>query len=160
MPKKSHRKTYQSQTASFLRRPIVQIGTVAVVAIVVILLILSANASVGNSASLPRDISVGEAHQMYQEGVYVLDVRRQDEWDQIHIENTHLIPLDQLASRVNEIPTGVPIVVICHSGNRSKVGRDTLLQAGFTQVTSVTGGLLAWQAAGYALVPPGAIVPP
>jgi len=160
MPKKSHRKTYRTRTSTFLSRPIAQLGIVAIVAAIIILMTVLANPANGNSASLARDISASDAYTMYQNGVYVLDVREQSEWDQAHIENTHLIPLGQLASRVSELPTDAPIVVICHSGNRSKVGRDTLLQAGFTQVTSVTGGMLAWQAAGYPLVPLGAVVPP
>jgi len=38
---------------------------------------------------------------------------------------------------------------VCRSGNRSKQGRDILLDAGFTQVTSMAGGLNEWKAAGY-----------
>ena len=63
--------------------------------------------------------------------------------------NTTLIPLDQLASRVNEVPRDQEIVVVCRSGNRSQQGRDILLQAGFEQVTSMQGGLNEWRATGY-----------
>ena len=46
--------------------------------------------------ALPREISVEKAHQMYQEGVFFLDVRTQEEWADYHIPNTTLIPLDEL----------------------------------------------------------------
>ncbi len=49
------------------------------------------------------------------------------------------------------LPSG-SLVVVCHSGNRSAKGRDILLNAGFTQVTSMAGGLIQWQAAGYPTV--------
>lgn len=101
------------------------------------------------SQSLTAEITVEEAYQKYQEGAFVLDVRTQGEWDEYHAPNTTLIPLDQLPNRVDEVPRDQEIVVICRSGNRSQVGRDILLEAGFQQVTSSTGGLKAWSAAGY-----------
>ncbi len=85
-------------------------------------------------------------------GAFILDVRQPDEWSQYHIEGATLIPLDELPSRLNEVPRDQQIVVVCHSGNRSAKGRDILLNAGFTQVTSMAGGLIQWQAAGYPIV--------
>ncbi len=101
------------------------------------------------ASTLPAEISVQEAYKLYQNGTFVLDVRTPEEWDEFHVPNTTLIPLDELPDRVNELPKDREIVVICRSGNRSAVGRDILLGAGFKNVTSVDGGLRAWQAAGY-----------
>ena len=103
-------------------------------------------ASVG---SLPMEIDVDEAYQLVEDGAFLLDVRTQGEWDEFHAPQATLIPLDELASRVSEVPSDQDIVVICRSGNRSQVGRDTLLDAGFTSVTSVDGGMNEWRAAGY-----------
>jgi rhodanese-related sulfurtransferase len=103
-------------------------------------------------AALPDEISVERAYQLYQEGTFVLDVRTTQEWDDYHAPDTTLIPLDELESRVDELPRDQQIVVVCRSGNRSQVGRDILRQAGFEQVTSMAGGLKAWGAAGYPLV--------
>ena len=105
--------------------------------------------AIGVSSALPLEISVDEAYQMYQEGTFVLDVRTQEEWDDFHAPNTTLIPLDQLESRLDELPQNEGIVVICRSGNRSQVGRDTLLNNGFQSATSVAGGLTEWRDAGY-----------
>jgi rhodanese-related sulfurtransferase len=85
---------------------------------------------------------------MYQQGAFVLDVRTQQEWDEYHAPNTTLIPLDQLQSRLGELPKDEQIVVVCRSGNRSQQGRDILLSAGF-QATSMAGGLKDWSAKGY-----------
>ena len=103
----------------------------------------------GAVETLPAEISIDEAHQLYEEGVFFLDVRTQEEWDDFHAPNSTLIPLDQLPSRVNELPSDESIVVVCRSGNRSQAGRDILQDNGFEQVTSMSGGLTAWQAAGY-----------
>ncbi len=104
--------------------------------------------STASADGLPREISVSEASTMRDAGAFVLDVREPSEWEQVHIPGATLIPLGELASRVDELPKDQKIVVICHSGNRSAKGRDTLLSAGFTQVTSVKGGMNQWEAAG------------
>ena len=101
------------------------------------------------AAMLPDEISVDEAFQKYQDGAFVLDVRTQEEWDEYHAPNTTLIPLDELESRLDEVPQNEEIVVVCRSGNRSQVGRDILRNNGFGQTTSMSGGLKAWRAAGY-----------
>jgi rhodanese-related sulfurtransferase len=98
-------------------------------------------------------IGVSEAYEMYRNGAFVLDVRTQEEWDEFHAPNTTLIPLDQLASRLNEVPRDRQVVVVCRSGNRSQEGRDILLNAGFEQVASMAGGLNEWRASGYPVEP-------
>jgi rhodanese-related sulfurtransferase len=130
---------------SFLRRPFVQIMTVVIVAIIIYLIAVSS----GGSASQPREISVEQAYQKYQAGAFLLDIRTQEEWNEYHAPNTTLIPLDQLQARMSELPRDKEIVVICRSGNRSQQGRDILLSGGFTQVTSMAGGLKEWSALGY-----------
>lgn len=138
---------------STLRRPGTQIGILLVVGLIIFLILQSANQRNSKPTSLPAEISVSEAYTKYQSGAFFLDVRTQEEWNQLHAPNSTLIPLDQLPSRLNEIPKDKEIVVVCRSGNRSQQGRDILLNAGFTQVTSMQGGLTDWQAAGYPVTP-------
>ena len=151
MPRNTQKRNRNLNTRSglsaALRRPLVQLGIVVIVALIVVAIALSGKSK---SAAVAPDISVEQAYKMYQDGVFILDVRRQDEWDAYHVANTTLIPLDQLQARLSELPKDKQIVVICHSGNRSKTGRDILLAAGF-QATSVTGGMVAWNAQGYPL---------
>ncbi len=111
-------------------------------------LILSA-CGTNNAAGLPRVVSAGEAYDLYQNGAFFLDVRSQEEWNDFHVENAALIPLEQLPERLNELPRDELIVVVCSAGGRSASGRDLLLDAGFTQVTSLSGGLDEWIASGY-----------
>ena len=137
---------------SAFRRPSTQIAVLAVVALV-IFLILQMGGAQNNTSSLPAEISVGDAYAKYQSGAFVLDVRTQEEWNEFHAPNTTLIPLDQLPARLNELPRDKEIVVVCRSGNRSQEGRDILLNAGFQQVSSMTGGLNEWRASGYPVEP-------
>ena len=135
-----------------------RMNTLMIAAVVIIVLagalfvVLSYNNNTSSETalgSLPMEINVDEAYQMVEDGAFLLDVRTQEEWDDSHAPQATLIPLDELASRVSEVPMDQDVVVICRSGNRSQVGRDTLLAAGFSSVTSVAGGMNDWTAAGY-----------
>lgn len=86
---------------------------------------------------------------MREQGTLILDVRTPQEWNQGHVPGATLIPLDELESRLSELPQDEEIVVICRSGNRSATARDILLRAGFPAVTSVAGGFNDWTATGY-----------
>lgn len=103
---------------------------------------LEVTAEVANS--LPLEISAKEAALLDPDEWFILDVREQSEWDGGHIEGATLIPLGQLEARQTELPTDQKIVVVCQSGGRSAKGRDLLLEAGFTEVTSMAGGMNDW----------------
>lgn len=81
--------------------------------------------------------------------VVVLDVREQSEYDAGHIAGVKLIPMGTVANRLNEIPKDKPVIVTCHSGNRSGQVTEFLRQQGYTNVHNMTGGITAWQQAGY-----------
>ncbi len=100
-------------------------------------------------SSLPLVVTVEEAYERYLAGDFLLDVRTQEEWDDYHIPGTTLIPLEELSSRLDEVPRDQNIIVVCRTGDRSQVGRNTLLDAGFTAVTSMEGGVSNWKDAGY-----------
>jgi rhodanese-related sulfurtransferase len=101
-----------------------------------------------SAEKLPLEISVAEASSLRDAGAFILDVRQPEEWNENHIPGAMLIPLGELASRVDELPKEQEIVVVCRSGNRSAQGRDILLSAGFAEVTSMAGGINQWKAAG------------
>ena len=101
-------------------------------------------ANSANSA-VPSSVSVAEAARLRDAGAFVLDVREPAEWASFHIAGAALIPLGDMPQRLNEVPRDRPILVVCLTGHRSLQGRDILLQAGFTQVTTLAGGLTAWR---------------
>ena len=100
---------------------------------------------------LPAEISVDQAAKMRDQGAFILDVREPSEWTQFHIPGATLIPLGNLPDRLKDVPKDREVVVVCRTGNRSAQGRDILLNAGFTRVTSMAGGVTQWQAQGLAI---------
>lgn len=99
--------------------------------------------------NLPDEISVKQAYQLYEDGVFILDVREQDEWKAGHIPGAKLLPLGSLAMGSGSLPHLEPIILVCRSGNRSGQARDILKSLGFKYVTSIAGGMNEWAAAGY-----------
>jgi len=96
-------------------------------------------------ASLPNTVSVAEAAELRDSGAFILDVRTPEEWTEYHIPGSTRILLNELESRVAEVPRDQQVVVVCRSGNRSQEGRDILKAAGFTSVASMEGGLSEWR---------------
>jgi len=153
MAKKQSKNRKNIQPASqFLRRPSVQIGIVLVVAMIIALIAIFANNSTPSKQA--NEIDTSQAFALYeQKSAFFVDVREQDEWDSFHVPATTHIPLGELADRLNEVPKDRKIVVICRSGNRSQEGRDILIQAGYTDVISMAGGLNNWKSLGYPIEP-------
>ncbi|MEM6283902.1 MAG: rhodanese-like domain-containing protein [Chloroflexota bacterium] len=91
----------------------------------------------------------------YSEADHVLlDVRTAGEVASGVIPGAIHIPLNELSSRVNELPQDKTIVVYCNSGNRSRSAVSVLNSAGYTQLLDL-GGVVQWQGAGYNLALPG-----
>jgi rhodanese-related sulfurtransferase len=104
------------------------------------------------------EVSAARAHEIVSAGgAWLLDVREQYEWEEVRSPDAHLIPLSQLQERQHEIPEDQQILVVCHSGGRSRMVTDALLRADFP-AANVSGGMIAWESAG-APVERGAAAP-
>jgi len=100
-------------------------------------------------APVQKNISVTEAFSMIEkQNVTILDVRTQPETIRDRkIANSQLIPLQVLGSQLDKIDTSKPILVYCHTGNRSAVASNILRGQGFNAI-NVLGGINAWKANG------------
>jgi len=80
----------------------------------------------------------------------ILDVRTEDEFTEAHIPGAINIPHDQLAERIGEIniDKDQAIVVHCRSGRRADLAAIVLNENGFTQILTLQGHFLQWQADG------------
>jgi rhodanese-related sulfurtransferase len=78
---------------------------------------------------------------------FVLDVRQPEEYQAGHIAGAKIIPLNQLGSRLNDLPRDREIVCVCRSGSRSGAATRQLQAAGYT-CFNLSGGMIAWQRAG------------
>ncbi len=81
----------------------------------------------------------------------LVDVREQDEWDAGHAPNAIHIPLGEVPSRLDELPEGNPLPIICRSGNRSGRAVQWLEGQGF-DVANVAGGMKQWAYEGKSVV--------
>jgi rhodanese-related sulfurtransferase len=93
-------------------------------------------------------IDVASLARAHAAGATVLDVRNPDEYEAGHVPGAVLIPLPELAERVDEVPTGAPLYVICAMGGRSQKAAEHLA-AGGRDVANVAGGTTAWIEAGF-----------
>jgi rhodanese-related sulfurtransferase len=82
----------------------------------------------------------------------VLDVREPEEFRHGHVPGAVNLPQADLAGRLGELPRDQSILVLCQGGFRSLRAAQFLKQMGFTQVASVGGGTVAWEAEGRPLV--------
>ncbi len=76
--------------------------------------------------------------------LFLLDVREPHEFAFARIENSVLIPLNQIPQRLDELNPQQEIVVICHHGVRSSQACQYLANSGFKQLVNLTGGIDAW----------------
>lgn len=92
-----------------------------------------------------KSIDVAELNQKLQsdEKPIVIDVRNEHEYVLGNIGAVH-VPLSGLAEKLNEFDKNAEIVVHCRSGKRSMQAARQMVSAGFTDVTNLTGGLVAW----------------
>ncbi len=94
-----------------------------------------------------KQISQDEAKEMMEkdDGHIVVDVRRQDEYDEGHIPGAVLIPNESIGT---EMPAELPdlnqiILIYCRSGNRSTQAAQKLADIGYTNIYEF-GGINTW----------------
>jgi rhodanese-related sulfurtransferase len=87
----------------------------------------------------------------HRDGAVVIDVREPAEYVSGHVPGADLVPLSRLGSSVADLPRGVPVYVVCASGNRSLAAADFLARSGI-DAWSVAGGTGAWQRSGHPVV--------
>ncbi|MBL8087598.1 MAG: rhodanese-like domain-containing protein [Chthonomonas sp.] len=75
---------------------------------------------------------------------FLLDVREPFELEICQIPGALSIPINDLPTRMGEIPQTVAVVVFCRSGGRSQNAVDYLSDHGYTLAVNLDGGILAW----------------
>lgn len=91
-----------------------------------------------------------EARDVPTDG-FLLDVREQDEWVAGHAPEAVHIPLGQLQARVEEVPAGQTVYVVCRVGGRSAQAAAWLNHIG-REAINVGGGMQSWEFAGRPMV--------
>jgi len=85
---------------------------------------------------------------------FILDVRTEGEYNQEHLEDAFLLPVQILEQKIGLIEKyrDQDILIYCRSGNRSTVASKILLDAGFTNVYNLRYGIKGWTSDGYPVV--------
>jgi hydroxyacylglutathione hydrolase len=90
-------------------------------------------------------VTVGELDNLLAEdAVILIDIRNPGEVEQGSIPGAVHIPLAQLRSRLDLVPTDRSIVVHCAGGWRSSVAASLMRANGFEHVSDLVGGYNAW----------------
>ncbi len=94
-------------------------------------------------------MTVEEAREFIEEKEHtefnLVDVRELYEYERVHIPGSVLVPLGELADRVEEFDRDKPSIVYCAAGGRSRAGTSIMLNAGFKEVYNMKGGMNAWE---------------
>ena len=114
----------------------------------------SAKDPVNMAGFMAGNISEGILHQFFFEdveglprdgSVTLLDTRTPAEYERGHIAGFANIPVDDLRERLQEIPHGRPVYVICQSGLRSYIACRILAQHGY-ECYNFSGGYRLYEA--------------
>lgn len=116
-----------------------------------LILVLLITLAACSPAALPEGmISPADYVSQYQSNGtahLLLDVRTPEEYADGHIAGSINIPLAELGNQLSLIPTDIPVVVYCRSGNRSAQAVTLLRDSGYTNVLDM-GGIVDWVNAG------------
>jgi len=99
-------------------------------------------------ASVVPEIDLDIFEEAWREGATVLDVRNPDEYLEKHVPGAVLVPLPELGERLDDVPAGRPLYVICARGGRSRSAAEAMrLQLGW-EVLNVSAGTEGWAESG------------
>ncbi|MCG8634571.1 MAG: rhodanese-like domain-containing protein [Desulfobacterales bacterium] len=102
-----------------------------------------------------QKVSAKEAREIIRTfNPLVLDVRTPGEYAGGHLEDSILIPVQQLQARAGELADykEEPILIYCATGNRSTVASKILIDRGFTRIFNLRKGIADWYKKGHPIV--------
>ena len=97
-----------------------------------------------------KEIDVEELSKIIDSGSgrNFIDVREPDEFVEVRAKGTKNLPLSVFDPTAFESNTGIkkdePVYVICKMGGRSARACELLAEVGYTDLTNIAGGTMAW----------------
>ncbi len=91
-----------------------------------------------------KEHPIVEYHTLLGSSIQLVDVREADEVAQGTLPEAVHIPMGDIPVRMGELDPTKPTLLLCRSGARSGSVGQFLVQNGFSDVTNLTGGMLAW----------------
>lgn len=102
-------------------------------------------------------VSLEQARAEHEAGkAWMVDIREPQEHATGVAQGVVLLPMSQLAQRLAEFPKQLdqPVLLICHTQNRSKAVTQALQEQGFSNIRYVDGGMSEWAKRGWPMVKP------
>ena len=98
---------------------------------------------------MTESVSIPSMQGLFAEGRHALliDVRSASEFATGHIPGAIHVPLEQVESRVGDLETKLPLILICKSGQRARMAA-ALLEPCRPDAKVLDGGTDAWREAG------------
>ncbi len=86
-----------------------------------------------------------------KENIVLLDVRTKEEFGKGKIEGSINLPLDEIEEKITSVipDKNQKIYAYCLSGSRSTLAVNIMVKMGYTNIYSLTSGLLAWRVKNY-----------
>jgi rhodanese-related sulfurtransferase len=106
----------------------------------------------GSKPGIPQIDPADANDRVRKKQLILVDVRTENEWQSGIPKGAHTVTLgdprmvDTIYGFMKE-DASAPVAVICRSGMRSGRAAKLLAGAGFTDVSNVRGGMMAWTAA-------------
>jgi len=109
-------------------------------------IITAANVARNKLDGIMKGITPAELRTKIDNGedILLLDVRSPAEYEEVHLENSKLIPLGTLRERLREIPKDKEIITYCQISLRGYEAALILEAAGFKNVKVMDGGVMMW----------------
>jgi hydroxyacylglutathione hydrolase len=89
---------------------------------------------------------------MGKKSLFLLDVRKENDWKKEHIDGSHNIYIGLLKDYLDKVPQDKHVVVSCDTGYKASIAASILQMNGYKNVTNVLGSMAAWKKAGYPTV--------
>jgi adenylyltransferase/sulfurtransferase len=100
-----------------------------------------------SAAEYPLEISVIDAKRLRDaapERTTIIDVREPYELDICRVEGAQHIPMRQIPEQLDSLPRDKHLLILCHSGGRSRRVTEFLRARDFPAVSNIAGGIDAW----------------
>lgn len=102
----------------------------------------------GKPTDTVTSISAAAFKQQLDQKTLVFDVRKPSEYEQAHIEDAVLTPLDYLGDHLSKFPDKETCYIHCAGGYRSMIAASLLKREGIHNLIDVAGGFKAIESAG------------
>lgn len=92
------------------------------------------------------DVTIKEAEILIEQGeVVIIDVRTLEEYQQEHIPNAKLYPLENIERWARRLNPSKKYLLVCNSARRTAIAAEFLAAHGFRNMYNMLGGMNEWE---------------